>query len=151
MIHARDDYAAIQDSKFRIPDDEPVFIIRAQDQVGAAAVRAWADLHEQAGGDPEMARVAREHASRMDAWPKKKPADLPRARAGRRVRKGETQHDRDLLRQLARHERVHWTDEGLGRVGGVTLNRLRLFGLLQRNPDATWSVTEAARHLIAEE
>lgn len=59
-----------------IPVDEPVFLIRGQDVVGAAAVRAWADLAERAGSAPDIVAVARGHANKMDAWPKKKVADL---------------------------------------------------------------------------
>lgn len=59
-----------------IPADEPVFLIRGQDAVGGEAVRAWADLAEQAGAAPDILAVAREHAAKMDAWPKKKTPDL---------------------------------------------------------------------------
>lgn len=75
MKHARSDYNTA-DLDLRIPDDEPVFLIRAQDIVGAAAVRAWADLHDAAGGDPKLSRLACEHANLMQQWPKKKHADL---------------------------------------------------------------------------
>lgn len=61
-----------------VPRDEPVFLIRGQDAAGAATVRAWADMAETLGADSEILRVAREHADRMEAWPKKKTADLPR-------------------------------------------------------------------------
>ena len=77
MIHARPDYQNIQAPKRQIPSDEPVFLIRAQDQVSGEAVRHWADLNDQYGGDPAASVLAREHALRMDAWPKKKPGDLP--------------------------------------------------------------------------
>lgn len=59
-----------------IPDDEPVFLVRGQDVVGAATVRAWADMAQDAGAAPEIVRIAREHADKMAAWPKKKVADL---------------------------------------------------------------------------
>ena len=76
MKHARDDYNRIQDPAGKIPDDEPVFLIRGQDVVSGDAVRAWADLNDDAGGDPEASRLAREQADRMDAWSPKKPCDL---------------------------------------------------------------------------
>lgn len=60
-----------------IPRDEPVFLIRGQDAAGAATVRAWADMADALGADSEILRVAREHADKMDVWPKKKTADLP--------------------------------------------------------------------------
>lgn len=60
-----------------IPADEPVFLIRGQDVAGGDAVRAWADLAEAAGAAPDILAIAREHAAKMDAWPRKKVADLP--------------------------------------------------------------------------
>ena len=60
-----------------IPMDEPVFLIRGQDAVGADAVRAWADLAERAGAASDIVEIARDHAAKMDAWPKKKVPDLP--------------------------------------------------------------------------
>ena len=59
-----------------IPRDEPVFLIRGQDAVGAAAVRAWADLAEANGAEAAILSIAREHADKMDAWPKKKTPDI---------------------------------------------------------------------------
>lgn len=77
MKHARTDYDRIQDPAGLIPSDEPVFLIRAKDMVSGDAVRAWADLHEKACGDPAMAIAARNHADLMDAWSAKKLADAP--------------------------------------------------------------------------
>jgi hypothetical protein len=81
MKHARDDYDVIQDTTETritgIPMNEPVFLIRGQDAVGGDAVRAWADFAEAAGAEPGICDMAREHAKKMDAWPKKKVADLP--------------------------------------------------------------------------
>lgn len=59
-----------------IPDDEPVFLLRGQDALAGTTVRNWARLVEGHGGDPEIVRVAREHADKMDAWPVKKLPDL---------------------------------------------------------------------------
>lgn len=76
MQHQRADYQRFQDPEGRIPQDEPVFLIRGQDKVAGDAVRAWADLNDRNGGDRELSRQAREQAARMDTWPSKKPADL---------------------------------------------------------------------------
>lgn len=76
MIHARDDYNRIQDPSGKIPADEPVFLIRAQDISSAALVRKWAELNDENGGDSRLSDLARQHATRMDAWPVKKNADL---------------------------------------------------------------------------
>ena len=77
MQHARADYAHIQDPTGRIPEDEPVFVIRAKDRVSGDAVRAWADLAERAGASADILQAAREHAARMDAWPVKQTPDMP--------------------------------------------------------------------------
>ena len=78
MKHARDDYNRIQDPENKIPEDEPVFLIRGQDEVSGDAVRAWADLNQNAGGDPDLSKRARAQAKLMDEWPRKKKADGPR-------------------------------------------------------------------------
>jgi hypothetical protein len=81
MKHARKDYnERIQDAQNKIPADEPVFLIRAQDQVGHLAVRAWAHMHRHNGGSDVAYDLAMEHADKMEAWAKKhgsKAADVP--------------------------------------------------------------------------
>jgi hypothetical protein len=78
MKHARKDYTErIQDSANLIPADEPVFLIRAQDLVGHQAVRAWAHFHRLNGGSDVAYQLAMTHADKMEAWPKKKHADVP--------------------------------------------------------------------------
>ena len=81
MKHARKDYTErIQDSAKLIPDDEPVFLIRGQDQVGHMAVRAWAYLHRTNGGSDVAFTLAMQHADVMEQWTKSrksKPADVP--------------------------------------------------------------------------
>ena len=78
MKHAREDYNRFQDPEGKIPEDEPVFLIRGQDKASVEAVRYWADANDKHGGDPEASRLARNHADRMEAWPTKKPCDLPK-------------------------------------------------------------------------
>jgi hypothetical protein len=56
-------------------DDEPVFVLRAQDVHAAMLVRKWAKKTEASGGNPEKVKEARELAKAMDKWPKKKVAD----------------------------------------------------------------------------
>ena len=60
----------------KIPANEPVFLLRAQDPAAAGAVRAWADKNEEAGGDSKLSELARKNADEMEAWQKKKPADM---------------------------------------------------------------------------
>lgn len=76
MKHARDDYDRIQDPAGIIPDDEPVFLLRAQDCAAPASVRCWAEVNDELGGDPAMSKLARDHADLMSAWPIKKLADV---------------------------------------------------------------------------
>lgn len=76
MIHARDDYNRIQDPDGKIPEDEPVFLLRAQDAIAAAIVRKWAEYNTLGGGDPVLTKLALEQADKMDDWPVKKTADL---------------------------------------------------------------------------
>lgn len=70
MLHARDDYN--QGKMNEIPKDEPVFLLRAQDETAARVVRYWASIQP----DGPLKDKARMHADRMDAWPVKKIADL---------------------------------------------------------------------------
>ena len=90
MIHARQDYQRIQDPEKKIPEDEPVFLLRAQDETAAAVVRYWVKLNRKAinaavkaKGDGSIIQrrkkavvLAEAHAIRMDDWPTKKPADV---------------------------------------------------------------------------
>lgn len=82
MMHARSDYQRIQDPEEKIAADEPVFLLRGSDVSAPVAVRAWADAHEAAGGDPVIANAARAQALAMEAWPNRKVADVP---AGTRI------------------------------------------------------------------
>ncbi len=78
MKHARQSYQHIQDPSGKIPVDEPVFLLRAQDPVAADLVRQWANETEDLGGATLIVELARGQADRMDQWPiKKKVADLP--------------------------------------------------------------------------
>ena len=77
MKHARKDYDRIQDPAGLIPEDEPVFLLRGQDRLGAQAVRVYADMLASAGGDPAVVKAAHGHADLMEKWPKKKLDDFP--------------------------------------------------------------------------
>ena len=77
MKHARPDYDRIQDPEGKIPDDEPVFLLRGQDPVAASAVVLWAELAEVAGASPEIVALARRHADAMHAWAQKAGKQFP--------------------------------------------------------------------------
>lgn len=74
MKHARPDYDRIQDPANKIPETEPVFLIRGQDKTAADVVRYWAFLNRE--GDPKAVRLALDHVARIEAWPVKKTADV---------------------------------------------------------------------------
>ena len=81
MKHARKDYnQRIQDSANIIPADEPVFLLRAKDQVAASTVRTWAHQHRLNGGSDLVYVMVMRHADLMEAWGQKhgtKLADVP--------------------------------------------------------------------------
>uniref|UniRef100_A0A6H2A5N3 Uncharacterized protein n=1 Tax=viral metagenome TaxID=1070528 RepID=A0A6H2A5N3_9ZZZZ len=77
MKHARDDYNRIQDPTGLIPENEPVFLLRAQDQTSAQIVRLWASAQRNnPKADMRIVTMAERHADLMDRWRKKKWADL---------------------------------------------------------------------------
>ena len=69
MLHDRKDYQErIQDSTHIIPDDEPVFLIRAQDMLGPDIVDQWAEWAEEEGAKENIVKHAKEHAQAMRKW-----------------------------------------------------------------------------------
>jgi hypothetical protein len=69
MIHAREDYTErIQDSAGKIPEDEPVFLLRGQDALAPSLLLDWASRMRSLGGDPAMADLVRNQANRMIQW-----------------------------------------------------------------------------------
>lgn len=77
MKHAREDYNHIQDPSGKIPADEPVFLLRAQDKVAPDIVEEWAIAARKAGADNEIVNHAFEHASLMRKWQKKHGCKVP--------------------------------------------------------------------------
>ena len=80
MFHARSDYDRIQDPEGKIPDNEPVFLIRGQDIVAPDVLDCWADLHVKRGGSYVIADAVKIHAERMRTWQREqcaKVADVP--------------------------------------------------------------------------
>ncbi len=56
-------------------DDEPVFVLRAQDVFAAYLVRQWADMAWAAGTPQEKVSEAYRLAAQMQDWPNKKIPD----------------------------------------------------------------------------
>lgn len=71
MRHARPDYnERIVDLEGRIPEDEPVFLLRGQDRFAPRLLLMWASELRLSGGDPYMAQTAEAHAQAMIEWQK---------------------------------------------------------------------------------
>lgn len=78
MIHARDDYnERIQDKDNKIPEDEPVFLIRGQDALGPSLLLDWASRLRSLGGDPNMADLVRIQARKMIKWQNEHGVKIP--------------------------------------------------------------------------
>jgi hypothetical protein len=70
MKFTREDYnKRIIDTAGKIPEDEPVFLLRAQDVHAPSTLRHYAKLLEEAGNLP-MAEELRAHARQMIIWQK---------------------------------------------------------------------------------
>ena len=77
MRHARPDYNRIQDPHGLIPNDEPVFLLRAIDKAAPAIVEAWAGLAEALGAKPDIVLAARQQARAMREWQTNNGAHTP--------------------------------------------------------------------------
>jgi len=77
MKHARDDYNRIQDPAGLIPAEEPVFLLRAQDQHAADTLRYYAQQIYEAGGSSDIYYATLAQADAMDDWPNHKAPDMP--------------------------------------------------------------------------
>lgn len=73
MLHARKDYQRIQDPAGKIPENEPVFLLRAQDETAVRVLEYWISLNS----DDTAIHLAKQHVERMKAWPVKKRANVP--------------------------------------------------------------------------
>lgn len=77
MKHARESYNRIQDPENKIPEDEPVFLLRAQDKLAPGIVEAWAENLLDCGGDQVLANMAFKHAQLMREWQREHGCKLP--------------------------------------------------------------------------
>ncbi len=74
MKHAHEKFDAVQDTSGRIPVDEPVFLLRGQDQFAPNLVRLWSAM-VQLEGNSELAARAYKWADEMERWPVTKLPD----------------------------------------------------------------------------
>lgn len=86
MLHARSDYQErIQDSANLIPEDEPVFLLRAQDVVAPEVVSYWIELAKDSGALPNIIEAAKKHVGLMVEWQREhgmKIPDMPKYKEG---------------------------------------------------------------------
>ena len=76
MLHARADYNRIQDPEGKIPEDEPVFLLRGQDKLAPSLLDQYAMLADMAG-EHQIAELTRGQADRMRDWQRFRVAKLP--------------------------------------------------------------------------
>ncbi|MCP4259073.1 MAG: hypothetical protein GY774_16430 [Planctomycetes bacterium] len=82
MKHAHKQFDHIQDPSGKIPEDEPVFLIRGQDAIGWKVLEEYVRIRRRDHFKPgdemdEMSRQIIAHANKMREWPEKKMADMP--------------------------------------------------------------------------
>lgn len=84
MKFTRDDYnRRIVDLENKIPDDEPVFLLRAQDKFASLTLKKYCELLEKESTETnnmqllEMAKELREHAHAMLMWKYSHVPDKP--------------------------------------------------------------------------
>jgi hypothetical protein len=77
MLHARKDYMRIQDPENKIPQDEPVFLLRGQDMFAPDLLLKWAARVRLNYGDPDMARMVEDHAQLMIEWQQNHISKIP--------------------------------------------------------------------------
>jgi hypothetical protein len=79
MIHARSDYNRIQDPEGRIGADEPVFLMRAQDDGFPVLLRVAINFYRTQQAPAHVAKLE-QHLERALEWRKTHPtkmADVP--------------------------------------------------------------------------
>lgn len=76
MIFGRDDYT-IESLNESIPADEPVFIVRASDALGAEIVHEYARRAEVIGATPAFVQNVRDHADAMYVYGEQNGTQTP--------------------------------------------------------------------------
>ncbi len=78
MKHARSDYDLIQDPRQNgIPEDEPVFLLRANDLCTPDVVMFWAKRAKEIGASEEIVQMAKDHAIAMLTWGEENGRKIP--------------------------------------------------------------------------
>jgi hypothetical protein len=78
MRHGRSDYdRRIQDIAGKIPQDEPVFLIRARDPAAVESVRDYARRVKAMGGEERVVQRAADQADAMEIYARDHPTRMP--------------------------------------------------------------------------
>lgn len=80
MKHARQDYDRIQDPSNKIPEHEPVFLLRGQDKLMIPMLNYYKRIAKKAGVRPDMIEAIDKQIRRVEVWQddvKVKLPDLP--------------------------------------------------------------------------
>jgi hypothetical protein len=75
MLPGKPKYNLINTDDDPIPENEPVFIVRAQDTIGLLTVRFYAMLARHHLHDPRLAAEVERHADLFEVWPTRKRPD----------------------------------------------------------------------------
>lgn len=78
MKHARADYDHLQDSEKKIPEHEPVFLIRGQDILAIPMLKYYLRIAKQTAGiRPDLLESVQKHIRRMEVWQEDVKAKIP--------------------------------------------------------------------------
>ena len=79
MKHERKDYDVIQAPQDMIPEDEPVFLLRAKDVTAPGVVEYWAKVAADFGAKNDIIEAAMRQAQSMRRWQDDHDAQVPDA------------------------------------------------------------------------
>lgn len=77
MKHARPDYNRIQDPSGKIPETEPVFLIRGQDLAAIPVLRYYILTAIKVGADQSLIDAVYRHIKEMEKWQAKVARKTP--------------------------------------------------------------------------
>lgn len=82
MKHARADYDRIQDPAGKIPENEPVFLIRGQDLAAPETLRQYALEAHRRGADNDLIIATLDQARAMEKWQRERARKTPDLEGG---------------------------------------------------------------------
>lgn len=121
MKFSRSDYnGRIIDTEGRIPNDEPVFLLRSTDSLAPRLLLMWAMELRLQGGDPKLAEEAESHAQDMIDWQKSHKVKLPNIQRDSDQKRWILVKIQELLKSIEKGESVNIKDiqDWVGRYYG---------------------------------